>query len=102
MAGLSAWFLLPAPPHTARSQLYVASEQPRFLFTTNEARSDAGAFRQTQVALLKSRLVLNAALRQGKVAELPIVREQEEPVAWLEKELKAASGASPEILSVAL
>jgi capsular exopolysaccharide synthesis family protein len=101
-AGLLAWFLLPAPPHTARSQLYVASEQPRFLFTTNEPRSDAGAFRQTQVALLRSRLVLNAALRQSKVAELPLIREQEDPVAWLEKELKANNGASPEILSVFL
>ena len=60
--------LVPAAgtPHTARSQLYVASGPPRFLFTTNEARSDAGAFRQTQVALLKSRLVLNAALPPGQ------------------------------------
>jgi capsular exopolysaccharide synthesis family protein len=101
-AGLLAWFVLPPPPHTARAQLYVASDQPRVLFTTNESRSDAGAFRQTQIALLKSRLVLNAALRQAKIGELPLVRHQEDPVAWLEKELKATSGASPELLSVAL
>jgi capsular exopolysaccharide synthesis family protein len=96
------WFLLPAPPHTARSQLYVASDPPRVLFQTNEARSEAGAFRQTQMALLKSRLVLNAALRQPKAAETSLIRSHEEPVAWLEKELKVLAGASPEILSVSL
>lgn len=102
VVALSAWFLLPSPPHTARSQVYIASDQPVVLFHTSETRSDSGAFRQTQQALLKSRLVLNAALRQPKVAELSVVRAQEDPVAWLEKELKVMPAASPEILSVSL
>ena len=72
------------------------------LFHTSEAQSDFQSFRQTQIALLKSRLVLNAALRQPKVAELPVVRREADPVAWLEKELKTAGAASPEILSVTM
>jgi polysaccharide biosynthesis transport protein len=98
-AGLG-WLLLPAPPHAVRAQLYVASDQPRVLFQTHENRSDATSFRQTQVALLKSRLVLNAALRQDKVRELSLVQQQADAIAWLEKELRVVSGASPEILTV--
>jgi capsular exopolysaccharide synthesis family protein len=97
---VAAWFVLPAPPHTARALLYIAADQPRVLFQTNEYRPDANAFRQTQLALIKSRLVLNAALRQPKVADLAIVRKQDDPISWLEKELRVAYSSSPEILSV--
>lgn len=98
----AGWLLLPGPPHTARALLYIASDQPRVLFQTSENRPDTSSFRQTQLALLKSRLVLNAALRQPKVAELSNVRKQEDPIAWLEKELKVSFASSPEILSVSL
>lgn len=97
-----AWLLLPAPPHTARSLLHIAADQPRVLFKTSEYRPDANAFRQTQLALVKSRLVLNAALRQPKVADLNTIRKQDDPISWLEKELKVSYASSPEILSVAL
>jgi len=100
MAGAAAWLLLPGPAHTVRSQIYIAPDQPRVLFNTNEMRSDATSFRQTQVALLKSRLVLNAALRQSKVAELSVVRARPDAIAWLEKELKVTPASSPEILGV--
>lgn len=98
----AAWFLLPAPSHTARAQLYIAADPPRVMFQTSENRSDGNAFRQTQLALLKSRLVLNAALRQPKVAELPSVRTAPDPIAWIEKEIKVLYASSPEILSVTL
>lgn len=102
VAATAAWFLLPTPPHTARSQLIVASDQPRVMFQTSEANSDGNSFRSTQMALIKSRLVLNAALRHPKVAEASMLREHEDAVAWLEKEVKVGTAASPEILSVAL
>src|SRR5271165_6768719 len=101
-AFVAAWSLLPAPPHTARSLLHIAAAQPRVLFKTSEYRPDANAFRQTQLALVKSRLVLNAALRQPKVADLTTIRKEPDPIAWLEKELKVTYTSSPEILSVTL
>jgi succinoglycan biosynthesis transport protein ExoP len=102
VAFLTGWLLLPAPPHTARSLLHIAADQPRVLFKTSEYRPDANAFRQTQQALVKSRLVLNAALRQPKVADLATIRKEPDPIAWLEKELKVSYTSSPEILSVSL
>jgi polysaccharide biosynthesis transport protein len=99
---VAAWLLLPAPPHTARSLLHIAADQPRVLFKTSEYRPDSNAFRQTQLALVKSRLVLNAALRQPKVADLSTIRKQAEPIAWLEKELRVSYTGSPEIMGVAL
>jgi hypothetical protein len=45
-------------------------------------------FRGTQAALLRSRLVLNAALRNKDVSGLAVVREQTDPVGWLEKRLR--------------
>ncbi len=101
-ASAATWFLLPPPAHTVRAQLYVSSQRPMVLFRTSEAQSDFHSFRQTQIALIKSRLVLNAALRQPKVAELAAVRQEADPIGWLEKELKVSGAASPEILTVVM
>jgi capsular exopolysaccharide synthesis family protein len=42
-------------------------------------------YKQTQLALLKNRSVLNAALRDPKVKDLPAVKNRLDPVTWLEK-----------------
>jgi RNA polymerase sigma factor (sigma-70 family) len=50
---------------------------------------DTAAFRRTQVVLIGSRLVLRAALRRPEVAGLAILKTNEDPVGWLEKNLRA-------------
>ena len=55
-------------------------------FKTNEDSSNLAGHQRTQAALAKSRLVLNSALRVKEVANLPVLADKIDPVAWLEEE----------------
>lgn len=101
MAAAIAWLAVPAP-FTAFALLRVASVEPRLVFQTAETNSDFATYRRTQMALIKSRFVLNAALRKPSVAALPMVRKQTHPVQWLEDAVQVDSYDSPEILRISL
>jgi hypothetical protein len=59
------------------------------------------SYMETQVALMKTRLVLNSALRDPKVANLPAIKDQEDPLNWLENQLKVAAVPRTGIVRVA-
>jgi len=81
----------------------VASTEPLLLpDERGMSRQDDRNFENTQVALLKSRPILQAALRRSKVGELAMIRQQADPVPWLENELKAAYLDKTDIIKVAL
>jgi hypothetical protein len=69
---------------TARALLHVALRQPRVLDDAPQdrqfERQDYSDYRQKLLLLLKSRLVLNEALRNPKVAALESVKKQGRPV----------------------
>ncbi len=96
-----AWFVLPAH-FTAFSLLRVAAVEPRLVFKTVEDNGDFQTYLKTQMAMIKSRFVLNAALRRPGVGELSIVRQQKYPVEWLEKVLVIDTYNSPEILRLSI
>jgi capsular exopolysaccharide synthesis family protein len=90
--------------HLVRTTLHVASNRPSIL--PNSAGGGGGidfsTYQRTQAALVKSRLVLSAALMDPRVADLSVVRRKADPVAWLEKSIKADYAIAPEILSISL
>src|SRR5439155_326270 len=101
-AAVVAWLLTPTR-YTARSLLDVAANPPKVLFATGENRGDPfHTFQKKQVALIKSRPVLTAALRLPKAADLRIVRQQIEPVEWLEQKIQADYTMAPDILKVSM
>jgi uncharacterized protein involved in exopolysaccharide biosynthesis len=80
--------LLPdaAPPPPADSYLLMRDE-----------------FRRTQTTLAKSRLVLNATLRNTKVANLPLLKDLgNEPLDWLEQNLHVSFPDSLDIMEISL
>lgn len=87
---------------TAFSLLRVASVEPRLVFKTVEEHGDFPTYLKTQMALIRSRFVLNAALRRPGVGELSIVRQQRVPVEWLEKTIAIDTYNSPEILRISM
>ncbi len=101
IAVVLAWFLLPAH-FTAFALMRVAAVEPRLVFKTVEDQGDFHTYLKTQMALIKSRFVLNAALRRPGVGELSIVRSQKHPVEWLEKVLMIDTYNSPEILRLSI
>jgi hypothetical protein len=94
------------PVYTARALLYVARHPERVLFETSQNRQfeweDFANYQRNQIALVKSRPVLNAALRNDKVAELPWVKKQIDPTEALEQRIRADFEKGPELLCISM
>jgi polysaccharide biosynthesis transport protein len=88
-AGASAWYLVAPPKYTAESLISVEPVQPTLIVTTKEYRADPETDRKTQIALIKSSVVLGKALGQPEVTALEVVRKQRNPAEWFESQLKA-------------
>lgn len=109
-----SWFNKPAAPSTGTvppgprvyAQVFIPKKPERLLTEPNlvpaTSESDFEDFRRTQAALVRSQLVLNAALRPAEVAQLSIVRAQAEPLGWLAGALQVGFPESPEIMRVGL
>ncbi len=100
-AGIGVYFFMPVPKPTARTLLRVPPQRG-IVFRQGGANGDLQNHQRTQVALLRSRLVLNRALRDPQVAKLSIVQQQIEPVEWLEKEVEGDFSVAPEILRISM
>ena len=96
-----AGLLIPAH-YTAYALLRIAEIEPRLVFKTAEGKSDFHTYRKTQIAMIKSSMVLNAALRMEGIAQLPLIRQHDDPVPWLKENLRVASYHSPEILQISI
>lgn len=83
-AAVGVWYVIVIPKYSATSIFHVSTRTPAVLSTTPESQVDFNTYRQAQGTLLKSRLVLNAALERKEVQALPIVRQQSDPVDWLD------------------
>jgi capsular exopolysaccharide synthesis family protein len=92
---------MPPPLHNVRSVLQISAVAPKVLFLT-ESQHSQDQYQRTQIAVVKSRLVLRAALQQPEVANLPQIQAKADPVLWLEKSIKADFLLGPEILSISL
>jgi capsular exopolysaccharide synthesis family protein len=101
VAAVAMWVMRPLS-HTARTIVHVAPTQPSVVWPTQAGGSDFGSYQRAQVALIKSRLVLLRALRDPKVAALPTVLAQADPVAWLEDKVQADFSIAPENLRITI
>jgi succinoglycan biosynthesis transport protein ExoP len=101
LAGVGTWFLAPAPKHLVRSYIRVPVGTP-YLVRTSEAIPDIVSHQRTQIALCKSRPVLNTALGDPDVVNLSIFADKLEPVMWLEKEVTVDFNTAPEIMRIAM
>src|SRR5438876_5799581 len=101
-AAVGAWYAL-AAKYTAFAQLRIAAITPYLVFhnaNNPEGRNDFSTYQRTQAAAIKNRYVLNAALKRDDVRNLGVVRQQAEPITWLEDELKVELQEGSEIVNV--
>jgi capsular exopolysaccharide synthesis family protein len=108
-AGAGVWFFLPPPKNTASVLLHINSdEKGPSGFAHPEHIGNLANYQATQAALVKSRMVLNAALSDPKspramqVARDYAVRTNLDPVEWLEREVKVDYGLAPEIMRISV
>jgi capsular exopolysaccharide synthesis family protein len=103
VAGPAAWFLVPSSPYTAEARLQIAAQPPKVLFqTVDNGGSDYGGFQRTQRILVKSRLVLSAALRNPRVSECEMIRRQADPLRWLGDQLRVEFVEGSEVMEISL
>jgi capsular exopolysaccharide synthesis family protein len=99
-AAAAGYFLVPVK-YTAKIVVFI-SGRDRSPFEPDRAVGESNTYQRTQAALVKSRFVLIAALKDPKIADLPLIKAQPDPVEWLETALQTDFKASPEILTVSL
>jgi polysaccharide biosynthesis transport protein len=104
LCGPTAWYFVPTGQFKANARLHIAAQTPKVLFRTVETESsnDYSRFQTTQLTLIKSRLVLNAAIRDPKVTNFRLLREQEDPIKWLQDNLKTEFVSNSEVMEIAL
>lgn len=104
-AGPAAWFLIPTN-FTAEAKLLLAAQPPKILFNTVDNHDFGGdsyrRYQSTQQTLVKSHLVLAAALLDPKVARYKMIREQVDPIGWLQKKLGVDFISGSEVMQISL
>ena len=100
-AAVAAWELLPAP-FTATSRVRINALDPVFIFKVGNQTPRFDTYKQTQMILVRSPLVLTAALRNPEMAKLTTLSAADQPPhEWLEENLKVSSRAT-EFISISL
>ena len=96
--------VLPRPKFEAKAVLLVAAQPPQVLFTTMDTKQqvDCSRYQKTQVAWIKSRVVLNAALQRPGIKQYKMVRERGDPVRWLQGNLDVNCVENSELLEISL
>jgi uncharacterized protein involved in exopolysaccharide biosynthesis len=103
VVGAGLWFVIPAP--------YVASvgievkRPPREVFQTWEQLGEPLTYQRNQASMLKSPLILGAALKQPQAAELSGVRRHADTasaIAWLDKLTTVTFKAGSDVLTVSV
>ncbi len=77
------WVFMPPPKPRISAKMYMTGAVRGTLFE----HPDPQISQQSQMALIRSQLVLAAALRSPNISKLDLIRQQDEPLDWLSKEL---------------
>src|SRR5262245_7123806 len=93
-----AYSVIPAK-YSTYSIIRVAPQDPRIYFNEDpHGRGDFASYLKTQAGVLRSHFVLTAALRDPEVAALPMLKEQVDPVRFLEEELQIEFSDGSELI----
>ncbi len=99
----AAWSVIPSK-YTTYALLRVSSSEPFYMYPPagQPGRTDFSTYLKTQAQLIKSHVVLLAALRDQSISELPTLREQVDPVKYLEENLKVEYTEGNELVKISL
>jgi len=89
---------------TAMEFVRIAPTRAALVFESTESssRADFKSFKNTQRQLLLQPFSLNEAMKDPDVAALPYVQKLEDPIGWLQKQLKVTFPDEAEIMSISL
>ncbi len=105
ISGPAAWYLIPAAKYKTQARLQLAAQPPKVLFRTVETDTngdDYKRYQNTQLTLVKSQLVLNAALVDKSVSKYAMIRDKIDPIDWLKENLKVEFVGASEVMEISL
>jgi polysaccharide biosynthesis transport protein len=102
----AALFLVPQAKYKTQAKLQLVASPPKILFRTAETEAttdDYKRFQATQLTLVKSVLVLGAALGdKEKMAQYKLIKGEKDPIQWLNDNLKVEFVAGSEVMEISL
>jgi succinoglycan biosynthesis transport protein ExoP len=98
-AAACIWLLI-EPRYTAAAQLKVLQSSYVLNRDPESSSREFATYLRTQAATVKSRFVLNAALKKDEVRSLPFLASQPDPLMTLEEELLVETGENSEFITI--
>jgi hypothetical protein len=89
----------------AQGRLQILAEPPTLMpvrHASDEVGRQLAPFQRTQLVLVESQLVLNAALLHKNVVGFRTIRTQTNPIAWLQEHIKAEFVDGSEVMEISL
>jgi capsular exopolysaccharide synthesis family protein len=102
VAAVGVYQGLPPARLVATTVFQISSLPPSVLTPSDESKVDFATYRQSQATLFKHRNVINAVIANPEIRNLPAVRGQSDPAAWLEKQIQVDFKMGPEFMRVTL
>jgi capsular exopolysaccharide synthesis family protein len=97
-----ALFELVGAPYESYAVAKVEQYDPKILDGTSIRGSNFLNYRDSQMAYIRSRIVLEAALRKPEVAQTETIKKLKHPVEFLMKQLKVDAMESDEMITISL
>ena len=100
---IGVW-MMQSPQYVSSAYLRISASSSRLAFETAEQAggNDFKVFKSTQSQLILTPFVLNKAVAREGVMELGILKGKENPIEWLQENLKVGFPGNAEILQVSL
>jgi hypothetical protein len=92
----------PAENRSPRALLLVADKPPRVVTNGQADHDNHDRYLQNQLVMLKTRLVLSAAMEQAAISQLPAIKNQADPTAWLARNLKVTNLNNTGVIEVSM
>ena len=100
VAAVPTWWLV---PHGYEAVAWLrVRDKAGMLSTVGRDGAEYEAYRKTQVQLIKSPFVLSSALRRPGVADSAAMRDEPDPVGWLESAITVTAPSHSEVLQIGL
>jgi hypothetical protein len=94
-----AWVMQPRK-YVLTCLFQIDAVRPSIFGNTEFNEREFDRLRRTQLELLKSEFVLQSALRNPKIAALPLIQSEKEPISWLRNHLEVDFPAGSEVLAM--
>ena len=102
LVAVGVWIYMPLPKHTGIVGFQLSTNPPRVITTSIENQIDLKTYGNLQAATLKRRQFLSNVLKHPEIEKAGLLKQQADPVGWLESKLQVDFKNGPEFMRVTI